>query len=438
MDDRVSHRKSWRMEPWLGGVALVLLLAGCVLVVWPFRSALLWAIIFAYVLYPLQRRFTRWFRGSRTLAAVFVTLTVTIVVAGPVVWVGVRLAHDGRELATATREWATSVTAEPPRWLAKVPVLGDELVDRWVGFQEMRDRWIRQLDKEVKTVADPPKATPVSQEEENEALLFSEISQPENPEPGNDSTIPPEDDAMPEPSGQEKQESSQVVAVLGRLLSRTYQSLIRTGLAVGQGVAQVVISAFLAFFLLRDASGLSVRLGVVVDRLAGERGKRLIEVAGGTVRGVIFGILGTALAQGVVAWVGFWVAGVPGGVLLSVLTFFFAVLPFGPPIIWLPASFWLFANEKPGMGVFLLLWGVMAISSVDNILRPFLISQGSKMPFVLIFCGVIGGALSFGLVGVFLGPTLLAVAYRLIDEWSSEDFDRPAGTAESISGLQDP
>ncbi|MCF7667552.1 MAG: AI-2E family transporter, partial [Akkermansiaceae bacterium] len=74
-----------------------------------------------------------------------------------------------------------------------------------------------------------------------------------------------------------------------------------------------------------------------------------------------------------------------------------------------------------GMALFMLLWGFFAISSVDNLLRPYLISQGSKMPFALIFCGVIGGALAFGLVGVFLGPTLLAVAFRLIEEWSSEE-----------------
>jgi len=106
-------------------------------------------------------------------------------------------------------------------------------------------------------------------------------------------------------------------------------------------------------------------------------------------------------------------------VLLAVLTFVLAVLPFGPPLIWLPAAFWLFAQDKPGLGLFMLLYGFLGISSVDNFLRPYLISQGTKMPFVLIFCGVIGGALAFGLVGVFIGPTLLAVVFRLIEEWSS-------------------
>jgi predicted PurR-regulated permease PerM len=127
------------------------------------------------------------------------------------------------------------------------------------------------------------------------------------------------------------------------------------------------------------------------------------------------------------AALGFFIAGVPGAVLLAVLTFFLAViLPFGPPLIWVPASLWLFAQGETGWGVFMLIWGVLCISSVDNVVRPYLISQKSHMPFALIFCGVIGGALAFGLVGIFLGPTLLAVAFRLIDEWSSQGYPKIA------------
>ena len=227
------------------------------------------------------------------------------------------------------------------------------------------------------------------------------------------------------------------VVLLGKFLTWAWSALLSITLAVGQGVTQLVLSGFLAFFLLKDADILSQRVTVAADRLAGERGRHLLNVAGGTVRGVIYGILGTAIAQALVAGLGFWIAGVPGAVLLSVMTFFFAVIPFGPPMIWLPAALWLFAQHKPGLGIFLILWGLLGISSVDNFLRPYLISQGSKMPFVLIFCGVIGGALSFGLVGVFLGPTLLAVAFRLIEEWSSHPSEPElAVIVECSSGLQ--
>jgi predicted PurR-regulated permease PerM len=281
-------------------------------------------------------------------------------------------------------------------------------------------------------VKNPPPRAVVVPDPMNE-LLAPVVVQPPPVVEGTVPQVP-----TPPPEGTSNPEGrSRIVSILGRFLAWAYEWLLAAGLTVGQSLAQILISAFLAFFLLRDSATLSERLRVVVERLAGERGRRLIQVAGGTVRGVIYGILGTAVAQALVAWAGFWFAGMPGAVLLAVLTFFFAVVPFGPPMIWLPASFWLFANDKPAMGVFLLLWGVLGISSVDNILRPFLISQGSKMPFALIFCGVIGGALAFGLVGVFLGPTLLAVAYRLIDEWSAVNPNPPVEEPVLISGLQE-
>ncbi len=410
-------------EPLLGVVALLLLLTGCFFVMRPFMTALIWAIILAYSLYPMQRLFTRWFRGSRTLAACFVTLTVAVVCSGPVVFVGVSLAKDGRDLAMATRNWFMAAPDKPPAWVGEVPVVGDEMEQYWINFAEDRKRWIEQLDKEVKKA--PPPRPKIVVETENGPVV-------QEPPP-----LVSDGDAAEDEEGVEgKSESPHIVVLLGKLLVWAKSGLITAGLAVGQGVTQVLISAFLAFFLLRDAPELAERLAVAVERLAGQRGRHLISVAGNTVRGVIFGILATAIAQALAAGLGFWVAGVPGAVLLAVLTFFFAVVPFGPPMIWIPAAIWLFSQDKAGWGIFMLVWGLLGISSVDNVLRPLLISQGSKMPFALIFCGVIGGALAFGLVGVFLGPTLLAVAFRLIDEWSSSrDLARGESAKEVISEL---
>ncbi len=403
-----TNRKGFRIEPFLGGIALLLLLIGCFYVLKPFMTALMWAIILAYSLHPLQRMFTRWFRGSRTLAACFVTLTLTIVLAGPIFLVGFSLAQDGKDLATATRKWVKAAPDQAPAWVGQMPVVGTELKTYWAGIAEDRNRWMDQLDKEVKTVPPRPKIVV-----EN----GSELIVKDAPPPAQDVADDKADAA------DKKLLSSHVVVLLGQFLSWAQTWLLGAAKAVGQGVTQILMSAFLAFFLLRDAPILSDHLAVAADRLAGSRGKHLIKVAGDTVRGVIYGILGTAIAQAFVAGLGFWIADVPGAVLLSVLTFFFAVIPFGPPLIWIPASLWLFAQEGTGWGIFMALWGLLGISSVDNFLRPYLISHGSKMPFVLIFCGVIGGAFAFGLVGVFLGPTLLAVAFRLVEEWSSTPLD---------------
>jgi predicted PurR-regulated permease PerM len=100
------------------------------------------------------------------------------------------------------------------------------------------------------------------------------------------------------------------------------------------------------------------------------------------------------------------------------LTFFLSVVPVGPPLVWIPAALWLFHQGSTGWGIFMLIWGVL-VSSVDNVVKPWLISQGSDLPFILIFFGVLGGALMFGFIGVFIGPTLLAVGYRLVEEWAA-------------------
>jgi predicted PurR-regulated permease PerM len=290
--------------------------------------------------------------------------------------------------------------------VSDLPVVGDELGDYWTGFAEDRNRWMADLDEAVEGA---PKAIVVA-DPDLPSLLDGQPAV--EPAPAGDGDAP---------------QSPHIVVMIGKVLVWAKSWLLAAGVAVGMGVTQVLLSALLAFFLLRDAPDLSVRLGVAVERLAGQRGRHLIKVAGDTVRGVVFGILGTSFVQSVMAALGFFIAGVPGAVLLAVLTFFLAViLPFGPPLIWVPASLWLFAQGETGWGVFMLIWGVLCISSVDNVVRPYLISQKSHMPFALIFCGVIGGALAFGLVGIFLGPTLLAVAFRLIDEWSSQGYPKIA------------
>lgn len=401
-----ERRSGLKIEPWLGGLALLLLLVGCVVVLKPFLSSLMWAIILSYSLYPLQRRFTKWFRGSRTLAACVVTLSLMLILAGPVVLIGLSLVEDGKAVAVATKNWFLSVPDQAPEWVQELPIVGEEVSVYWTEFSEDRKRWMDDLEKAATREDMVP---PLNLEEDlKDGIVGNEPAPPE---------LMPGDSPETE---QDRVDSEKLVTLLGQVLGMARKALVTAGLAVGQGVTQVVISAFLAFFFLRNADVLAERLRNGVERLAGDKGKRLLKVAGDTVRSVVYGILGTALTQGIVAGLGFYIAGVPGAIFLGMLTFFLAViLPFGPPLVWIPATLWLFGQGTPGWGIFMLLWGLFGISSVDNVVRPFIISLGTKLPFVLIFCGVIGGALAFGLVGLFLGPTLLAVAYRLVDEWST-------------------
>ncbi|MFZ4551151.1 MAG: AI-2E family transporter [Aquabacterium sp.] len=205
-------------------------------------------------------------------------------------------------------------------------------------------------------------------------------------------------------------------------VSEPLQSMALTaGRVAGRGVVDVALSVFLAFFLFLHGEALASRVRVALVRLAGHaRADYLLDLTKGTVHGVIYGILGTALAQGLLAAIGFLIAGVPGAMLLGVATFFASVLPIGPPLIWGGAAIWLFQQQEVGWAIFMAAWGFFLVSTVDNVIKPFIISRGSSLPFAVVFMGVLGGVLAFGVIGAFLGPTLLALGYRFIGEWTAE------------------
>lgn len=204
-----------------------------------------------------------------------------------------------------------------------------------------------------------------------------------------------------------------------RLTTPDRLTLLAIGRALLDGTVTLILSTVICWFLYRDGDVIAERLRRLVSRLAGVAALRLVEVAENTIRGVVYGILGTAVAQAVLQTVGLLVAGVPGALLLGGLTFFLSVVPVGPPVVWLGAGAWLYFDGQPVWAAAMLLWGVLVVSSVDNVVKPYLISRGARMPFVLVLLGVLGGVLAFGFIGVFIGPTLLAVAYRLVLEWSA-------------------
>ncbi len=126
-----------------------------------------------------------------------------------------------------------------------------------------------------------------------------------------------------------------------------------------------------------------------------------------------------------------WIAGVPGALLWGMLTFFLSVVPVGPPLIWGGAVAWLLYQGSVGWAIFMALWGFFGISGIDNVIKPYLISRGSRLPFILTLLGVLGGALAFGFIGVFLGPLLLALGYRLLQEWVATEHESPLRGAPS-------
>ncbi|WP_028238847.1 AI-2E family transporter [Stutzerimonas azotifigens] len=190
---------------------------------------------------------------------------------------------------------------------------------------------------------------------------------------------------------------------------------------VGGGMLELALSLVLVFFFYRDGPRLAAFVHSLLHRLIDERADHYLELVAATVQRVVNGVIGTAAAQGLLALIGFLIAGVPGALVLGLLTFVLSLIPMGPPLVWVPATAWLFWQGEYGYAVFLGIWGMFIISGVDNVLKPYLISRGGNLPLVVVLLGVFGGILAFGFMGLFLGPTLLAVAYSLLSDWVVEE-----------------
>ncbi len=323
----------------IGGIAL-----GCVVVLYPFASALLWAAILVFATWPATQWLRRTLRLHKVVVALaMVVLTSTILVL-PLVLAAPGGAADVKELRVALEAWLAGVPPAPA-WLGHVPVAGAALRRTW-------DAWAHDLS------------------------VMTDFFRP----------------------------------YLGVAAERG----LSLALGVAGGFAQLGVALFAAFFFWLAGEDLAETLQRLVHRVAGRYAPLLIAATANTVRGAVYGILGTAILQGFLTAIGLWIAGVPRPLLLGTVTAFLAVLPIGAPLIWIPAGLWLLSNDHTARGIFLLTYGVVVVSGADHLVRPYFISRGAKLPFLLTVLGVLGGVLAFGVLGIFLGPVLLGVGYTLI------------------------
>jgi predicted PurR-regulated permease PerM len=339
-----------RLEQILAMLALAVLAVGCILVLRPFWSSVMWAVILCFSTWPMYMWLDRVCQGRRNLAAALATLLVALVFVLPFAVVGPSMAEDVTDVAGKIIRILQQGPPPPPDWVRAIPWIGDPIANYWA--------------EQMASGVD----------------LLTEIK-----------------------------------PVVNELRSRL---LVLAG-AVGEGMLLLILSLVITFFLYRDGKTLAVRMSTTVERFAGGRAQQLIQVAGDTTRGVVYGIIGTALAQAALAAIGFYIAGIEAALFLGLVVFFMSMIPFGTPFVWVPAGIWLLTEGHTWQGIFLLAWGILVISWIDNILKPYFISREGRLPFVLVFLGVLGGVVAFGFIGVFLGPVLLAIGFSLAKEWST-------------------
>lgn len=197
---------------------------------------------------------------------------------------------------------------------------------------------------------------------------------------------------------------------------------------VGQFVANMALALLTVFFFYRDGDRLVEQARHILRRFLGYRAHGYVKAVADTTKAVVYGIVLTALVQGALAGVGYWVAGLQSPTLLGALTALIALIPFGTPFVWGSAGVWLLLTGQTVAGVGLLLWGALVVSSVDNLIRPLVISSATRIPFLLVMFGVLGGLVAFGPVGLFLGPVVLAVLIGVWQEWL--DAEQPRASVQ--------
>ncbi len=189
---------------------------------------------------------------------------------------------------------------------------------------------------------------------------------------------------------------------------------------VGRNLIKLGLTLLTLFFFFRDGESIVAQGRRVLRRFFQERLEPYVVTAGRMTRAVVYGLLVTAFAQGLIAGIGYAVIGLAAPVLLGLLTGLLSFVPLaGTAIVWVPLAVWLMLDAHLIKGIILLVWGALLVHPADNVLRPMLISNAMRVPFLLVMFGALGGLAAFGLVGVFVGPVLLAIAMALWREWAA-------------------
>ena len=216
-------------------------------------------------------------------------------------------------------------------------------------------------------------------------------------------------------------EPTEVIQYVTRYGSQVSGQLAAIAGGLASNVFKFSITVLSLYFFYVDGERLGAHAGRLL-RIMFPTAPRVLEHVGGVVRAVVFGLIGTALVQGLVAGTGFALFGVPSPVALGALTSVASFLPAGPTVVWVGAVIWLLFDGSRYAAAGMAIFGLILISTIDNLLRPVLISGGQvPIHFLVVFFGVVGGLAAFGLLGLFLGPVLLSVCFALVVEFAQRE-----------------
>jgi predicted PurR-regulated permease PerM len=212
---------------------------------------------------------------------------------------------------------------------------------------------------------------------------------------------------------------------LRKLTDRSFEQIARVIGDVSRNAIKLGIAVICLFFVFRGGARLAAQLSRALGHVLGPRVDNYLAAIGPTVKAVVYGLGLAAVLQGVLAGIGYALAGVGAPIFLAALTTICGVIPFAVPFIWGGVALWLFMTGSPVAGVSLFAWMCIVVFCVDHFVRPLLISRGAQIPFIVVLLGVLGGLAAFGLVGLFIGPVILAVLLAVWREWLVESGQPP-------------
>lgn len=349
--DRQDHRLALA-QTTLGVLALTALLAASLWVLRPFIGPAIWAAMVVVATWGPMRRLQALLGGRRGLATAAMTFGLLLLFVVPLVVAIVTIVGNADRIVDAARAVAAFRMAEPPAWLAKLPMVGGTLVDLWNQLVAAG------IDGLLERVA---------------------------PYAGN--------------------------------FTRWFVSEVGS---VGFLIVQFLLTVAIASVFYYGGEGWARTALRVGERLGGQRGQHVVELAGAAIRGVALGVGVTALAQSMLGGLALLVTGVPLAGLLTAVMLMLCLAQIGPLPVLLAAVGWLFWQGDTAWAVVLLVASVV-VGTIDNFIRPVLIRMGADLPLLLILAGVIGGLFAFGLVGIFVGPVILAVAWTLMSAWIDDE-----------------